>query len=1173
MRSSMTRGTFKSLIAVAALILSAAFVYAQSNTADIVGTVTDITGAVVPGANVTSKNLGTGQVRTVQSNAVGEYAFNLLQVGTYTLQVEAAGFKQFKVPSVTISAGDRLRVDAQMQTGGTSETVTVTSVAPALQTDSSTVGGLVENAQVQDLPLNGRNFINLVQLQAGVTPGLGGAFGAGTKPDDHRETSSYSANGQTDQANNNLIDGFDNNDRLIGVIGVRPSPDAIQEVKVETGLYTAEVGRSAGGVVDIITKSGTNNVHGSVYEYFRNDIFDASNYFALPGKKTKLRQNQYGGSIGGPIKKDKTFFFADYEGFRQVNGETLISTVPTAFDQANCSLATGCDFTDQMAIDGFAYPAADYKVPVGVLAAMGSASQIGMQYFKMYPAPNNPSSHFFNNYVNTPSMTQNTELLDFRIDHHVSEKSTFYSRYSFNNVNTFLPGTFPTVTIGSVSGVQPGAGTFGSANAEFAGKSHERQMQLGVTLTHIFQPNLMGEVKFGFMRNYVASLTANDGLSPATAMGYSGVNVTGMPQTNGLPSFILGAFTGLGDTAFQPEYESDNNYQYMADVVYSPVNHIIKIGAGIIQRQAMNDQSIFPRGAGFMVGASAGVILSSFYNGFQGDGAYAHAGPLEDLVLGQADSMFRQTSLVAAKFRTWEPSVYIQDDWRITHRITLNLGIRYDLFTPYTSANDAITNFDFNKLLLVGPSLPGDNQSNATAGVKPEYGDVAPRVGFAVDMGRGLVVRGGFGMSYFPGNFTLQSFLKNAPYASSFMCGFANTANLRPCEYTALAAYAGKAYGLNYALGSMPAPVIDMTQATNRANYADKLFYAMDFNFKPTYIMQYSLQVQKDFHGNVAGIGYVGNMGRHLVGYPNLNQAPYGPVEDAHGNIVTPGAPTPIPSLPNTVISTGVSAGVSNYNALQVTLERRLTKGLSANANYTWAHALANISSNGESPGNIPNPDRFSCVGACHINIPGSTNYTIGKSWQVYDYGNSEMDVRQRFAFTVSYALPFGNKLTGAAGLLAKGWSTNALYFYQTGLPFTVQNTQNAPDPGATYDGFTNLMSRPNIIGKAKAANATPAMYLNTAAFAVQAAGTLGNERKNQITAPNDTSFNLSLLKAFTLRDELKLQFRAEAFNVSNTPSFNPPDNGLGDPQFGVISSTIPQAPPRQIQFALKVLF
>jgi hypothetical protein len=1161
----------KILTAAALLLCSASLILAQSNTADIVGTVTDTTGAVVPNATVTAVNLGTGQTRSAPSNAVGEYAFSLLQVGNYSVKVEAAGFKQFRVPSVTLSAGDRVRVDAQLQTGGTSETVTVTSVAPALQTDSSTVGGLVENAQVQDLPLNGRNFINLVTLQPGVTAGLGGAFGAGTKPDDHRETSSYSANGQTDQANNNLIDGFDNNDRLIGVIGVRPSPDAIEEVKVETGLYTAEVGRSAGGVVDIITKSGTNKVHGSVYEYFRNNIFDAENYFGLPGKKNELRQNQYGGSIGGPLRKDKTFFFADYEGFRQVSGETITSTVPTAYDQTNCSMANGCDFSDQRVIDNNPFwPAADYKVPANQMNA------IGLAYFRMFPSPNNPASPYFNNFVYTPNLTQNTDLFDVRGDHHFSDRTTLYGRYSFNNVTTFLPGAFPLVTVGSgssaVSGVQPGSGTFGAANAEFSGNSAERQMQMGLTLTHIFKSNLMGEAKFGFMRNHINSLASNAGLSPATAMGYTGVNVAQYPQTAGLPSFILGnGFSGIGDTAFQPELELDNSFQYLADVVYSPVNHIIKVGVGLIQRQATNDQSIFPRGAGFMVGAASKIILGL------GNYEYIHPGPLQDLVMGQAESIFRQTGLVASEFRTWEPSIYAQDDWRITHAITLNLGVRYDIFTPYTSPNNQISNFDFANNLIVGPALPGANNSNATAGVKTDYADIAPRIGFAVDLGHGMVVRGGFGMSYFPGNFTLQSFLKNPPYAASFECGFVNPPTALPCIGTGFGggvSFGPGANGVNYQLGAEPAPpsTPDLTQATNQANYAGKLFYAMDFNFKPTYIEQYSLQLQKDFHGNVVSIGYVGNEGRHLVGYPNLNQPAYaGATTPIYVPVTNFGVTSNL--FGSTIISTGVSAGVSSYNALQVTLERRLAKGLSGNANYTWAHALANISSNGESPSNIPNPDRFSCVGLCRVNIPGSSNYTTVKSWEKYDYGNSELDVRQRLAFTLGYELPVGKNLTGAAAILAKGWTVNALYYYQTGLPFTVENTQNAADPGGTYDGFTNSPSRPNLVSTAKASKWTVSQYFNSTAFATQATGTLGNERKNQITAPNDTALNLSLIKAFVIKEDLKLQFRAEAFNLSNTPTFNPPDNGFGDPQFGIISSTVPGAPPRQIQFALKLLF
>ncbi len=439
--------------------------------------------------------------------------------------------------------------------------------------------------------------------------------------------------------------------------------------------------------------------------------------------------------------------------------------------------------------------------------------------------------------------------------------------------------------------------------------------------------------------------------------------------------------------------------------------------------------------------------------------------------------------------------------------------------------------------------------------------------------------------------------MKNAPYTSIFQCGIL-IAGTVPCANIPgtisatnnYAQYGGSGFGTlgfapngtggNYYMGAgLPAtspnrvvlPNVDPATATNPADYYGSEILAMDVNFRPTYVEQYSLGVQKDFAGNVFGVNYVGNLGRRLVGYPNLNQAPY---NCPSGDTCTGGvAPTPIASLPTTVVSTGVSQGKSSYNALQLSLERRMAKGLSGNANYTYGHNLSNISTNGEAAANIPNPDQFSCVGACHIDIPASGGkYTVGTGWQSYDYGNSEIDVRHRVAITLNYDLPFGAAYTGLRGVLLKGWATNALWLYQTGLPFTVENSTSTDD-GGTYDGFTNSPSRPNIIGSLKLAHPGIHQWFNTASFAVQDPGTLGNEGKNVINAPRVTALNFSLFKTFSLPRETSLQLRAESFNLTNTPSFNPPDNNLGDATFGVINSTIPGVPPRQIQFAAKILF
>ena len=332
-RTTSTASTPSSYAVLCLLLLVAIpHLAGQVNTGDVVGTVTDALGAVLPGAKVTIKNTSTGVSRTILTGKTGDYSFSLQQVGSYEVTFEAKGFKTSVAKDLNLSAGDRVRVDTKMEIGMASESISVSvEAAPALQTDSSTIGTLIDAQTLADLPLNGRDLTNLVQLSAGVTAGASNAPGGGTSRVDRRLTSAFSANGQNDFLNNNMIDGMDNNERYFGTIVVRPSIDAVQEVRVSTNLYPAEVTRTEGGVADVITKSGTNTFHGSLFEYLRNDVFDARNYFATMGPKPELRQNQFGGSIGGPIRKDKTFFFGDYEGFRQVWAQnTYTSTVPTA---------------------------------------------------------------------------------------------------------------------------------------------------------------------------------------------------------------------------------------------------------------------------------------------------------------------------------------------------------------------------------------------------------------------------------------------------------------------------------------------------------------------------------------------------------------------------------------------------------------------------------------------------------------------------------------------------------------------------------------------------------------------------------------------------------------------------------------------------------------------------
>ena len=949
------------------------------------------------------------------------------------------------------------------------------------------------------------------------------SMSSGNRPDDRRLSSNYSANGQSDEINNNLIDGMDNNERLIGTIGVRPSIDAIQEVKVLTGLYTAEIGRSVGGVVDLITKSGTNNFHGSAFEFFRNDIFDSNTWVQTPTAnrpKAELRQNQFGASLGGPIIKGKTFFFGDYEGFRQVKGQTFTSTVPTAYEETHPG-----DFSDLCGTPGTACAG-------GPIIPVANLTTVGLNYLKLYPTPfsvplpgivNGVAQAPTNNFIFTAGRTQSTNTFDTRIDQHFNDKNSLFGRYSFNNVDTFTPDSFP-----EVGGVHPGTGPYGT----FPGPAKERQQSLGLEFVHVVRPDLLVQLRAGFLRSNIASLALNTGTTDlATQFGFpctatSCINVD--PTSQGIPSVNFnGGYSSLGDDAYVPLIHIENTFQYNGAVTWTHNNHSFKFGGGLIRRQVLAIQSSQLRGD---------VTFDGIFTG----------NSLGDLLTGEATTAQRGFNLVPPRFRAWEYSGYAQDDYRATRWLTLNLGLRYDIFTPFTVRNNAFSNFDPALGLLIGPALPGIQQSGPTAGVGTDYHDLAPRIGFAASLAHGLVVRGGFGMSYFPENYASGATMENAPFNFNFTCGATGFSGI-PCP----AAFATPTQnGFNFTAG-FPIPTFDVTLATDPTKYAS--IRSTPFNQRSSYLEQFSLQVEKDFAGNVATIGYVGNLGRRLTTQPNVNQLPF-PVAD--------GGAYPFPNLPGVNIQPQLNEATSHYDALQLSLERRLKNGLSGFANYTYAHNITNATVIDENPQN----DTNDCFGPCRVDN-GSGGFVTENSWQQYDNGNALIDIRHRIAVGVNYELPFGQSLTGISAQAIKGWGVNVIYSWGSGFPFTVLNTN-----GAISD--INLGNdRPNQTGSANLSNPTNNEWFNTAAFVAQAPGLLGNERRNQLFGPPQRNLNMSLFKSFPIREAMSLQFRAEFFNLLNQPNFNTPGDTLGQSSFGVISSTATGADMREIQFALKFLF
>lgn len=1140
--------------------------FAQVSTAEVVGTVTDDSGAILPGATVVLKSLDTGIVETVKANGAGEYAFNLVAIGRYSLTVTSPNFKTFKIDAITLAAGDQSRLDAKLAIGAVTETVEVTSVNASVQTDSSTVGALIDTKAVQDLPLNGRNYVNLVALTPGVTtgtaPGGAQALSSGTRPDDRRQSSAYSANGQDPSANNNLIDGVDNNDRLIGTIGVRPSIDAIAEIRVQTNLYSAEVGRTSGGVVNILTKSGTNKFHGTAFEFFRNDIFDGNAFYNFLGSTTitpkpKYRQNQFGGSLGGPILKDKTFFFADYEGLRIIQGGTATGVVvPTALQRVGNFGESCTSFSSAGVVNSFnaaglcsdptrqislsaptgaapAGPVPFNRLDVGVYA--GLLDPTGLKVAALYPLPSTAAVNS-GNYNATGDRTYFGHTFDVKIDHHFNANNTLRGRYSFNQVAALVPGLFPN----TAAGFSPGSGVNGIGGT-FPGQNKTRAQNLLLNYLRVVRPNLLVELNASFLRDYINSQPLNYGKNVSTTLGIPGVN-TADPQTSGLVGFTVQGFQGLGESAFTPLLEIDNSFPYGGAVTYTKGTHNIKMGAGFIRRQFSIEQSTTARGSFTFNGATSNVAVPVFNGTVITAPNPVDGAGVANLLLGAPATIARSIAPFVSSYRTWEPYAYIQDDWRATRWLTLNLGLRYDVFTPKTEIRDRISNFN----AATGQVLyPGFNTSRTT-GIQTDQADFAPRIGFAATVANNLVARGGYGISFYPGDINSGALLKNPPFTPSLTCGPTTTT---PCS--SYGAYGTLAQGMflpsvNFSTTVLPSglPTIALPSGSG--------FTEIEQNFKSSYMHQFNVLLEKGFGKNVASVGYVGSIGRRLVMNPaDINRAL--PSGNATAN------PRPL-SLLNPGLGTVQafeSAGISSYNSLQASFQRRLSRGLSASAGYTYAHEIDDATG-------------LAGTGTAGYGTYITSPTTYVQSIQSYDRSTGDFNIGNRGFLAGNYELPKANVNHILASAI-NAWQVNGTVIWQSGLPITVTNATSRA-------GITGLASeRPNrVLGNITVANPSAGVngqYLDPNAFAPQTLYTLGNSGRNIGAGPRSSFINASLFKTFPLAREMNLQFRTEVFNVPNHRIMGQPVSTLGSATFGKITSVGAADAPRQIQFALKLEF
>jgi len=1089
---------------------------AQVGTSDVLGTVTDTSGGLIPNATVTIKNVGTSATRSTTTSERGDYIFSVLPNGSYSLTVEAAGFKRYTV-TFDLSSGTRARYDANLEVGTVSETVEVSAGAAVLQTDSSTISSIIAPEAVQDLPLPNRNYFAIVETLPGVSMGMQGGSSSqgtptsGTQMVDRRPFSSIVANGQSDALNNHLINGFDNNEAAYGNPGVRPTVDGIAEMKVDTTNPSAEFGRVAGAVANVITKSGTNSFHGSAFIYFRNEATDAKSYFATTAEKPKYRQNNEGGSIGGPIIKDKTFFFFAFERNAIDKGQTFLSTVPTKYEQDHPG-----DFSDVG----------------GMVMTQDQINPFMLKMFSLYPEPNageKSGPDGFGYYVSSPNWTQRMTNYEARVDHRFSANDLFFARYGYNPTTTTFPGNFP-------YNEEVGAWPVGAALTQ-PGPSSTNTQNIQLDYVHIFNQSLLLDLKAGYTRYDTASKGLNTGTGVAEKFGMP--NAPGAGQIGddlplfGGPTF---AWTSLGGPNDVPFYDINNTFQYAGSMTWSKGSHNIKFGSGIIKRQVNLLYTHF--GGGF---ALMGFPTPPYFD------------QRANFLGGYPLFFSRNTPVYKTYFRFGEWNAYVQDDWRVNSKLTLNLGLRYDIFTPLSEAKDHYSVFDASTINDGKPLDAHNFILGGTGGVNTDFSNFAPRLGFAYSMTSSFVMRGAFGVSYLPRADTLQgggiiSTNSNPPYVFN---------------YTAFGAdLSDPSVWINPRESDLTAWNDDPTVTTLTATPSD---------IKSPRYYQSSLAIQKEIGQNVLTAAWVGVFGRRLPHGIDLNMP----------NLPGPNNPTPsyvyasvfnnVTSIPSTKYD-----ATANYNGLQVIYSRRFAKGLSLNANWTWSHALAD---------------------------------SAGADSSYMDYGNTASDIRHRIAITASYELPFGSSLTGLAGILAKSWQLNGVYQWQTGQPFTIiasaactyidERTGQVVDPrcenvpaGTSYLNLPasgQAQYRPDIVDEVWLNG-----QLNLNAFAPPVPGTQGNEGVNQLRGPRFQKADLSVFKYFPITEGVRLQFRVEAFNISNTPSFvisgdnvtisswtrGPanPNNASGlvaaqGGKLGIITDTAGFYTARQFQFALKLLF
>jgi len=1113
-------------------VLAVAPLCAQTTAGSIVGTVTDPSGAVIAGANITITNVGTNIAVKATTDSAGEYVVTPLEVGKYSVTVEATGFKRSLRPDIQVNVQDRVRVDAKLEVGQVTDTVEVAGEAPILETDTSYLGEVVDSQHIVDLPLNGRFFTRLAVLTAGTAPSPAGAR--------DENTGGFSANGVRPYQNNFILDGVDNNSlsedlssQASFVVG--PPPDAIQEFKVQTNSMSAEFGRSGGAVLNVTIKSGTNDLHGTAYEFLRNSDLDANNFFnnANGAPIAPFKQNQFGFSTGAPILipkvyngKNRTFFFFDYQGTRIRTGQTEIATVPTdAMRQGNFSGQNGVAYntiydpnTGTINSSGDAVGRLPFA---GNIIPQSRWNPIAEKLLSMFPEPNATGAvnNFgpANNYLSNPVEPNDTNQLDLRIDHRISDSDSIFGRFSWSNQRDVPPGAIP-----------PPLDAANFASGVFL----QKPRNVVVSETHIFTPRLINELRLGYTQNESDRLQFNSTVNESAQLGIPGIPFAS--NNGGLPQFGVGGLSSFGSAEYQPTVEKQAIEQLIDSLTLIRGRHTIKFGAELKPRVNFSIlQPPVPRGYFGFGGSNTEQNLESSSTSGLGTA---------DFLLGAVSGGAQISSFINDEFQQPGQFYYVQDDIKVNQKLTLNIGLRYDFVEHAKERYDAEANFNVftNTLQIAGnrqdplppnffPQIPVTRGAPASL-VPNQKHDFGPRVGVAYNLFQHTVLRAGYGVfysSYEAGPLSIPNMGNNPPFFFQ-----SNYNPPSPLILNPIVSNLSQGFPLN-ALANPSAPSL----------------FSLDPNFTNPNVQHWQASIQQELGWNaVLEVAYAGSKGTHLYEFRNLNEIPASSNPSANYN-----AERLRPYLGND-LTFWCSCDSSTYSALQIKLEKRLSNGLSFLTAFTYGKSIDEQSQ-----------------ASLGFHSGGGFRDNNNPEWEK---GPSDYDQKYRFVNSLSYTLPIGQgkallgSLHGIGNTLIGGWELQGIQSWSSGLPYTITES------GDPNNNTGDTEEHPNRVVGVPLYPSGPAVSsaYNPAAFVLQPFGTYGNSGRNIIWTAPQLQLDTSLFKDFAVKERIKLQFRAEFFNMTNHTNFrnNSLINNFNAAGAGSYTSA---QPGRQIQFALKFIY